>query len=224
MRKLKDLSLAQRPRELLLKKGATALSVADLWSVFIGSGNAKTEVRKISSSLAAFGEEVASMQLERFLEVPGIGLNRALAIVAVREIFNRFDTDKSHSSLRIVSSSLAAQIFMKIAKKKREYILAAYLDAYKRLIKYTTVSIGTLNSSIIHPRDVFSEAISQNAAYVILGHNHPSGLIIPSREDLKITRDLVAAGKLLGIPLIDHIILASNSWRSIVNGKSGEIF
>jgi DNA repair protein RadC len=224
VKNIKELSLSMRPRELLLNKKPQAISDRDLWAVLIGNGSKIGNVRQISSKLALKADEILTISLQELMTIPGIGKGKALSIIAAREIFRRLISKSTATNeLRIVNSNLAAKLFINITEKKKEYAVGAFLDARKKLIAKKVISIGTLNTSIIHPRDLFSEAILRSAAFVILAHNHPSGMIVPSNEDLVVTKDMIKAGNILGIPFIDHLIVTKNTWRSIINGKSGKI-
>jgi DNA repair protein RadC len=224
MKSLKDIKPSQRPRRMLLDRGVDVLNFTELWSVFLGSGIRQYDVNAISHSLARMQDMILTCETQDLLKIKGIGVNKALSIIAAREIFLRLSAEKSHlHNTKIDSPSKAAYFFLNISKSKKEYLICLYLNSQKHLIKRELISIGTLDSNVFHPREVFFPAVKRRASFIVLGHNHPSGVMVPSSEDIFVTDQLKKAGNLLGIKVLDHIIISRNKWRSIISNSSGRI-
>jgi DNA repair protein RadC len=216
--KIRDLPHEDKPREKLLSLGPPALSVQELLAIVLGSGTRKEGVLEMSNRvLKEYGERILSKQtnptqLSKDLDIP---LNKAIQIVACAELGRRF-FEENPTSPPIIRTATDAFIYLSDMRTlPREHMRGLYLNAHHKLIHDEVISIGTVNSSIIHPREVFKPAIEYGAAAVILAHNHPSNVIDPSEADIEITRQLVSAGKIIGIPLIDHIVIGKESFISI---------
>lgn len=214
---LHDLPKSERPRERLQKFGAESLSSQELLCLILGRGIPGESVTVTSQRLlSTFGniKAISQASLEELAKVKGIGFAKASQIKAVFELAKRSEeglTDK----VNIKSASDAAKLVQtKLADKKKEYFVILCLDSRNNLIKISDISIGTLNANIVHPREVFKEAIQSLSASIILIHNHPSGDSEPSEDDLKINKRLFEAGKILGIEVVDHIIVTKSSYFS----------
>lgn len=203
-----------RPREKLAKKGPAALSDYELLMAIIGSGNAQADVTKIARDvhkiIKAKGSELAYDDL---LAVKSLGPARITQIMAGFELWRR-QFEVSDRPI-IDSSEKATELLADIRNKKQEYFVVITLDGGNRLIAKRVVTIGTLTASLIHPREVLADAITDRAASVIIAHNHPSGNLDPSQADLDTTARLHAAAELLGINLVDHIIVTKTASKSI---------
>jgi DNA repair protein RadC len=212
-RKIHDIPLIDRPREKLQRKGEHALSDFELLEVMIGSGNATADVGSIAQRLLKLlraGTE--SLSLEALTSVPGVNIAQASKLLASLELARRHlvrDVQplKTQSDILVRLSDIRA--------KQQEYFVCLSLDGGQRLIAQRTVTIGTLDTVLAHPREVFADPLIDRAAYVIVAHNHPSGDVEPSQKDLALTQQLVAAGQLLGIPLHDHIIVTKTEYVSL---------
>lgn len=214
MSKMRDRRKDLRPREKLQAKGAAALSDLELLMAIIGSGNAQADVTKIARDVRNLLREKGSeLTYEDLLTVKSLGPAKATNIMAGFELWRRqFEvTDRPI----IDSPEKAVEQLADIRDKKQEYFVCLTLDGANRLIARRIITIGTLTSSLVHPREVFADAITDRAASIIVAHNHPSGSFEPSEADRTITDSLIQAGKLLDIEMIDHIILTKNGFVGI---------
>ena len=222
--KVKDLPLDDRPREKLLLRGSQSLSDAELLAILLRTGTKGKSVIIISQELIAENDNLAvlaSKHPSHFIKKEGIGKDKAASLLAAFEISRRIlSQDKNFSDKKITSPQDVAEMFIPLLKDdlKEKFILIC-LNSANKIIKHEIISIGNLNSSIVHPREIFKAAIENSSASVILMHNHPSGNPEPSSEDISITKKLVEAGKMLDIPVFDHIILAGNNYTSFVEKR-----
>ncbi len=215
MSKMSDRRKDLRPREKLQARGATSLSDYELLMAIIGSGVSGADVTKVARDVQKLLKEKGSqLTLDDLLAIKGLGLDKATPIMAGYELWHRrFEVSERPI---IDSPEKAVEQLSDIRNKQQEYFVCLTLDGANRLIAKRVISIGTLTSSLVHPREVFAEAITDRAASIIIAHNHPSGNLEPSQADRGVTERLREAGELLGITLIDHVIVTIKSWRSIV--------
>jgi DNA repair protein RadC len=222
--RVKDLPLDDRPREKLLLRGSQSLTDAELLAILIRTGKKGKSVISISQELIAENENLAvlaSKHSSHFIKKEGIGKDKAATLLAAFEISRRIlSQNKNFSEKKITSPQDVAEMFIPLLKDElKEKFILICLNSANKIIKYDIISIGNLNSSIVHPREIFKAAIENSSASVILMHNHPSGNPEPSSEDISITKKLVEAGKMLDIPVFDHIILAGNHYTSFVERR-----
>lgn len=215
-----DLPLSERPRERLLKLGSEALSAQEVLALMLGRGTRGESVMVISQKLISrFGNlrGVAEASIEELKEVKGIGLAKAAQIKAALEFSRRLDGKVGEEPRPVIKSpeDVAVQVRSRLKRKKKEHFLLLCLDTRNRLIDVCPISVGSLDTSVVHPREVFREAISYCASSVIFAHNHPSGDPEPSREDIELTGRLVKAGEIIGIDVLDHIIVCDDSHLSL---------
>lgn len=216
--RVKDLVSEDRPREKLLRYGPESLKGAELLSIVLGVGTKKEEVLSMSTRIfKEYGEKgIASQKNPKALsEELNIPLIKACQIVACFEIGRRSFKSKSSSRVTIRSAKQAFDYLKDMRTLKKEQLRGLYLNSRYNLIHDEVISIGTLTSNIVHPREVFKPAIEHSAAAIIIAHNHPSGSIKPSDEDIHITNQLIKASKIIGIDLLDHIIISNNKFASI---------
>lgn len=215
---VRDLPKSERPRERLIKFGPEALSAQELLALIIGRGIPKKSVMNIAQELLArFGniKAISQASIEALSEIKGIGLAKAAQIKACFELGKRQDLEPELKNYDIKNpQSVVKAIRASIKDKAKEHFKLILLDTRNKIIGISTISIGTLNASLVHPREIFKEAIIHNSASVVLAHNHPSGDPEPSEEDLTITERLVESGKILGIEVIDHIIIGKTNFSS----------
>ena len=215
-----DLPLSERPRERLQKYGAQSLSAQEILALILGRGISGESVMVTAQRLLSkFGnlKTVAAASLEELSQIRGIGLAKAAQIKAASELARRIESNMDASQKPVIKTpeNVVELVKSGLRGHKKEHFLVIMLDTRSRLIKVSEVSVGSLDSSIVHPREVFREAISASAASVIFAHNHPSGDTTPSDDDIKLTKRLEQAGELMGIDVLDHIIIGGDSYQSM---------
>jgi len=215
-----DLPPGERPRERLFKLGSEALSVPEILALILGRGIKGESVMMTSNKLLSrFGnlKGVANASVEELTQMRGIGPAKAAQIKAAIELSKRLEADTGEKPKPVLKSpeDVVAVMRSKLKGKKKEHFWVICLDTRNRLINWKPVSIGSLDTSIVHPREVFKEAVSSSAASVIFVHNHPSGDPEPSKEDVELTKRLVKAGEIVGIDVLDHIIVCDKSYLSL---------
>ncbi len=215
---VRDLPKSERPRERLQKFGPEALSAQELLSLVIGRGIPKKSVMSIAQELLAkFGniKAISQATIEELSQIKGIGLAKAAQIKACFELGKREDLEPELKNFDIKEpEAVVKAIRASIKDKAKEHFKLILLNPRNKIIGISTISIGTLNASLVHPREVFKDAITHSAASVILAHNHPSGDPEPSEDDIKITKKLVDSGKILGIEVLDHIVIGKSNFFS----------
>jgi len=217
MTALRDLHKDDKPREKLFKKGVEALKNDELLAILLGSGVQGKDVRKLSKEIIALMDRHfdklsdRSLSLSTLCDIHGLGIAKASQILASLELSKRY---LIRTSRRITDAKDAYEELHKYANRQQEYFLSITLDGASHIINTRTVFIGTLNQSLVHPREVFADAIADRAAGIIIAHNHPSGTLEASRADVAITQRLMEVSKLVGIELLDHVILAKEGYFS----------
>jgi len=216
---LHDLPQDERPRERLKRVGVDNLSIQELLALVIEKGGKKGNVLTIAQNLLAkFGNlnKIKEASIEELKEVDGIGFATACKLKAALKLGEKALTKYERYGYKITSPEDVFQLLKnEIGNKKKEHFRILSLTTRKKLISIDKISSGTLDSSIAHPRDIFDSAIENNAASIILAHNHPSGDPTPSNDDIKLTERLIEAGKLLGIDVDDHVIIIDESFVSL---------
>ncbi|HDP95514.1 MAG TPA: DNA repair protein RadC [Candidatus Aminicenantes bacterium] len=211
--KIAEQYVYDRPREKLAQKGPPALSDRELVALILRSGTQKRHVYALADEvLNLVRREDGNVTMAQLETISGMGPARAAAVAATLELARRFNDRRGRGVHRPED---VLPLVVDIQEKTQEHFLVITLDGAHHLVRRRTVFVGTLNQSLVHPREVFCGAISDRAAAVVLVHNHPSGKVIPSPEDLETTRRLVRAGRLLGIPVLDHIIVGRGNWSRI---------
>lgn len=211
---MSDRSKSDRPREKLQAKGAVALSDFELLQALIGSGNAQADVSKIArDTLKLIKQYGADITYEQLAQITGMGAAKSTEILAALELSKRYLLDSDRPI--IDSPEKAVGQLTDIRDKKQEYFVCLTLDGANRLIAKRIITIGTLTSSLVHPREVFADAITDRAASIIVAHNHPSGTLTPSQADIDVTHRLKETGELIDIKLIDHILVTKGAYQSI---------
>ncbi|MCK9443895.1 MAG: DNA repair protein RadC [Tissierellaceae bacterium] len=216
---IKELPETERPREKLYIYGPESLSNEELIAIIIRTGNRNDTAidlaRKILSRDNRGLAYLRDTTLQELMETKGIGQSKAAQILAAIEMGKRLNYLEALNKLKINEPGTIANLYMdEMRFFQREHFRIVLLDTKNQIIVAEEVSVGTLNASIVHPRDVFKAAIKRNANAMILMHNHPSGDPTPSKEDINITRRLIDAGNLIGIKVLDHIIIGDNRYVS----------
>lgn len=224
MNRIKDIPSDDRPREKLTLRGPQSLTDAELIAILLRTGMKGRSVVIVAQDLIAKEGNLAKLASKSFADLKknsGIGKDKAATLLAAFEISRRIlSQDKWHSDKRITSPEDVANIFIPLFRDEvKERFVIVCLNSANKIIKHEIISIGNLNSSVVHPREIFKTALENNAASIILLHNHPSGNPEPSNEDIIITKKVVDAGKMMDIPVFDHIILAGNNYTSFVEKR-----
>lgn len=210
--KLTELKRIELPRERMEKYGAKRLKTFELIAIVLGSGikgcNVLELARKIEKLIAQ--KSLNNVTFEDLRKIRGLGKTKAIQILSVISLVDRLGNERN---AEILSGKDIWNLCVDFRSSKKEHMAAFYLDTQQRLIERRIISVGTLDSSLLHPREVFESALQLSAAGVVLAHNHPSGNLEPSDEDIAITKRIADAGDLLGITLADHIIVSDKEFR-----------
>lgn len=219
IRLIKDFSPEEKPREKLKNLGLHAVENVELMAILLGSGTKGENVLQLADKVLdmikheLFFQEIS---LEDLMEIKGIGLSKASTILAGIELGRRLQLEDNRRSIQINNpQSIADYYYTKLRHEMKEHFCVLLLDTKNRIIAEEKISEGSLNASIVHPREVFKPAIRKSANSVILIHNHPSGDTEPSREDIEVTKRLVEAGEIIGISVLDHIIIGDHQYLSM---------
>lgn len=217
--KIMDLPVNERPRERLIRYGVESLSNAELLAIILRTGTQNKSILNICNMVLKNSNGLnglLTMNMNDFMKLKGIGKVKASQIVAIVELSKRFRSYKSGDDYKITSPRDAAFLLMEDMRcLKKEHFRIIMLNIKNIVLKIKDISIGNLNSSIVHPREVFSEAIKNDSASIIVCHNHPSGDPTPSIEDINVTKRLKKCGELLGINILDHIIIGNGKYISL---------
>lgn len=218
---IKELPQEERPREKMLRNGAQALSNAELLAILLRTGTKNDSVLRVAERLLKRYEELGIAALgsivpQELSKIKGIGNVKAVTVVAAIELGKRLHGLASAERPIIRAPQDAADLLMaRLRYEPKEHFLIVLLSTKNHVLATPTISIGSLNASIVHPRELFREAIHYSAAAIILVHNHPSGDPTPSQEDIMLTRKIVEAGKILEIHVLDHVIIGDNKYVSL---------
>ncbi|HET7579549.1 MAG TPA: DNA repair protein RadC [Bacillales bacterium] len=216
---IRDVPEDERPRERVLKQGASVLSNQDLLAVVLRSGTKEESVLQLSQRLLHHFQGLRLLNgasVEELTSIKGIGPTKAVQILASLELGKRVSGMQAAERTAIHSPETGAELVMdEMRFLSQEHFVCLYLNTKNEVLHRQTVFIGSLNASIVHPREVFKEAFRRSAASVICFHNHPSGDPNPSREDIAITERLVECGKMLGIEVLDHIVIGDRKFISL---------
>ena len=216
--RLRDMPNEMRQREKMLEQGPQALALHELLAVMLNTGTKKEDILRMSRRLVreygntALADQTSAKNLAKTLEIP---LGKACQIIACTEIGKRLYKKKAGGLPTIRTAKDVHEFLKDMHALPKEQLRGLYLDTHNRVIHQEVISIGTINSNIVHPREVFRPALEYGAAAVVLAHNHPSGMVTPSKSDVEITIQIIQAGKMLGIHLLDHVIIAKDDFVSI---------
>lgn len=218
-------AVADRPRERLLAHGAATLSDQDLLAVILGAGIRDRDVLRVAADILAAAGDLAGMvsiSPHRLMRTRGVGPTRATRLVAAVELGRRTVAGPRLARPRLATpAAVGAYLLPRHGGHREERFGVLLLDTKHRLLRTLTLTQGTLDASLVHPRDVFRAAADHSAAAIVLFHNHPSGDPGPSVDDIHLTRRLVEAGELMGIAVIDHVVLGDGCWHSVRESAPG---
>lgn len=218
---MKDIPLNERPRERFIKYGKENLSNEDLISILLNNGTKNISVKALAENILSEINDISNLKnitLNKLTSIKGIGSKKAITILSAIELGKRVYYDKNETKIKLDSAKKIYD-YMKydLFEKSQEYFYVLYLDTKKNLISKKLLFIGTINKSIVHPREIFKYAYILSAASIICVHNHPSGDTLPSKEDIVLTNNLKEISNLLGIQFIDHIIIGNNYYSFYEN-------
>lgn len=216
--KLRDLPEAEKPREKLLAHGPGNLSLTELVALILNTGTVKEDVLTMSSRIIReYGEKSFSSfdNPQRLANELGIPIVKACQIIASSELGRRFYKKPGGRNVCIRNAKDVSNHVRDMHDLPKEYLRGIYVNNHHRIVHEEVLSMGTLDANLIHPREVFKPALEYGAAAVILVHNHPSGVVTPSIADIEITKQLVAAGRMMGIALVDHVVVGKNKYESV---------
>jgi DNA repair protein RadC len=208
--RIEDMAAEERPNNRLISSGATSLSNAELLSIILKSGSVAENAINLSQRvLSQFDlKQLSAINAPQLMKIHGIKSGKATQIVACFELARRLETFDSSSKFKINSpEDVYRRLYPAMRESKKEHFVELCLDTKNQIIREDTISIGSLNANVVHPREVFRTALIESAAHIIVAHNHPSGDPTPSREDIEITKKLVETGKIMGIEVLDHVII-----------------
>ncbi len=220
MKQISELYIDDKPREKILKKGAAALKNRELIALILGSGQKNFPLMTISRAIESLLEKegLSAIDLGKLKTIQGVGVAKAAQIAASFELAKRFLVEPE--KIKISGPKDIFNLLSTYVSKQQEHFISITVDGANNVLNTRVVFIGTLNKSIVHPREVFAPAFTDRAAAIIIAHNHPSGNIEPSFEDITMTKKLTEAGEILGIDILDHVIVAKKGYYSFkMNGK-----
>lgn len=219
MPKMKELPVSDRPYERLINNGVKSLSNEELLSILIKSGTKHISAKVVASNVLAKIkdiQELGKINMETLLNINGIGKSKACNILAAIELGKRINTTvDSINNIKIINAEIVYNYYKNIiGETEQEHFYCLYLDNHKRVKHHKLLFIGTINYSLVHPREIFKEAYLVGANAIICIHNHPSGNVIPSKDDYEITNKLIQIGNLMDIKIVDHIIISKDNYYS----------
>jgi len=219
--KIKDLPKSDRPREKLISKGVDNLKDSELLAILLRTGTTGKNVIEIASQILSkySKKRLLQMTYEDLSKIGGIDSAKATTLLAAFELSKRA-LEVNDTNLPVINDAKDAIAQLSDMRDlKKEHLVALYLNAKNQLVHKETISMGTLNANLVHPREVFEPALKYSAAQIIVAHNHPSGDPKPSEDDLEVTKRLTEAGKMMGIDVMDHVIVSKNSHFSFKEEK-----
>lgn len=216
---IRDVHIADRPRERLIRQGAQSLSNQELIAILLRTGTKQESVLHLANRVLHFIEQIQELKnatLEEIMSVKGIGQAKAVQLLAAVELGRRLSQQRTDEKFTIRSPKDAATYLMPdMTSLTQEHFVVLFLNVKNQILHKQTIFIGSLNASIVHPREIFREAVKRSAASIICAHNHPSGNPSPSSEDIDVTKRLLEAGQIIGIELLDHVIIGDHQFISL---------
>lgn len=224
--KIKDLPIEERPYEKLINSGVDNLTNEELLSILIKSGTSKYSAKELASIILKKINNIGEfndISYKTLTNIEGIGIKKSCVLLAAIELGKRINNyTSSIVNEKFNSSTKVFEYYKnKLINCKQEHFYCVYLDNSKKIIHEKLLFVGTINYSVVHPREIFKEAYLYSASSIICVHNHPSNNIFPSKEDIIITKNMIEIGKLLGIKIVDHLIIGKNNYYSFL--ENGDI-
>ena len=215
---IRNLPISERPRERLEKYGASNLSNEELIAIIIKTGTKEKSVKDLANEILSKIKKISDfteISINSITKIKGIGKAKAIELLAAIELGKRVYFDKDIDTISFTNAESIYEYYkIKLFNKKQEYFYVVYLDNKKNFITDKILFIGTINMSVVHPREIYKEAYLNSASYIICIHNHPSGDPYPSKEDINLTNRISEIGKITAIPLLDHIVIGKNKYYS----------
>lgn len=216
---IRDVHTADRPRERLVNQGATSLSNQELIAIMLRTGTRQESVLHLANRVLHHFEQIQQLKdasVEELTSINGIGQAKAVQLMAAVELGRRLSSKQTDAKFTIRSPKDAASYLMAdMTSLKQEHFVVLFLNIKNQVLHKQTIFVGSLNASIVHPREIFREAVRRSAASIVCAHNHPSGNPAPSPEDIAVTKRLMEAGSIVGIELLDHIIIGDHQFISL---------
>ncbi|NLW15830.1 MAG: DNA repair protein RadC [Erysipelothrix sp.] len=217
--KMKEIPLVLRPREKAMKEGLHTLSDRELLALFIRQGTRQLSALQVADKILQMVGTISGLNridVDDLIRVPGISYIKATEILALVEVSKRMVKPEINKTIQIDRPhALVSWLNLEVGYKRQEYFIAVYLDKQNRLLSHSFLFKGTLDRSVVHPREIFKEAVKKSASSIILVHNHPSGGLTPSKSDIQTTEILVDAGHMMGVFIMDHLIVSEGDFVSI---------
>ena len=217
--RISEIPKSDRPREKLQQKGAEALSDVELLAILLGSGTKEHDVMDVAERiLKVVDGDKGKISVEELQKIDGVGLAKATLIAAALEFVRRRIRPEG---LKITFPADILPLIRHYADRKQEHFICVSINGANEVITTRVISVGLVNRTQVHPREVFADPITDRASSIIVAHNHPAGALLPSKEDLEITKQLKSTGEILGIKLLDHIIFNEKGYYSLL--EKGEV-
>jgi DNA repair protein RadC len=217
--KIHDVHTMDRPRERLIRQGAKSLSNQELLAILLGTGTRQESVLTVANRVLLTFEKLHNLKhatLQEMKDIKGIGEVKAVLLLAAIELGRRLASKELEERYTIRSPEDAASFLMQdMTSLTQEHFVCLFLNVKNQVLHKQTIFVGSLNASIVHPREIYREAVKRSAAAIICSHNHPSGVPTPSPEDIEVTNRLLEAGKIIGVDLLDHVIIGDHQFISM---------
>ena len=217
--KMRDVHEADRPRERLIRQGSQSLSNQELLAILLRTGTKEESVLGLANRVLLSFEKLHALKhatIEEIVDIKGIGEAKAVQLLAAIELGRRLAQKEVDDRFTIRSPEDAANYLMpEMSALQQEHFVTLFLNTKNQVIHKKTIFIGSLNASIVHPREIFREAVKRSAAAIIISHNHPSGVPTPSPEDIDVTNRIFEAGHIIGVDLLDHVIIGDHQFVSM---------
>jgi len=215
---IKEMPIEEKPRERLLKYGVNSLNNEELLAILLRCGTKNISAKEVAMNiLMSIGKlnNLNNINIQQLSAIKGVGKVKAMTIITALELGRRIYLSNETTKVRVLNTNIIYELFKNQFKfETQEKFIVIYLNTKREIIEYKTLYIGTVNESVAHPREVFKDAFTLSASFIIIIHNHPSGDPTPSKADKELTKQIEKSGQIIGIPLIDHMIFGNNTYSS----------